>query len=141
MKIIALPKKAKHYYNGPHLQVPLYYCMDPILDNPFLNSLYKPSVSYSERWYLELRKKISNIEYDHPLVKIVMHDIELKKNLLFSTIFDYAIMKSIVNDPQLPEFRISAGVNLKKLQRWSGFFTSLLNQADISLSLDALPLN
>lgn len=118
-------------YTGPHLQMPLPACMNAALDNPFLNSLYKSSVSFTERWYLEVRKKILEENWKHPIVKVVCQDENLKKLLVKSTVIDGAIMRSVLSDPLLPGYHISAGINLKKLNRWCGFFVSLPGPEEI----------
>lgn len=112
-------------YTGPHLQMPLLTCMHPALNNPFLNALYKPDISYAERWYLEVRKRILDENWSHPIVKIICCDDNLKKALVKSTVIDGAVMRSVLNDSKLPEYHISAGINLKRLNRWCGFFVSL----------------
>lgn len=112
-------------YTGPHLQMPFPSCMNPALDNPFLNSLYKPSICYAERWYLEVRKRILEENWSHPIVRIVCADEQLKKLLVKSAVLDGAVMRSVLADPKLPGYHISAGINLKKLNRWCGFFVSL----------------
>jgi hypothetical protein len=99
--------------------------MNPALDNPFLNSLYKPSICYAERWYLEVRKRILEENWSHPIVRIVCADEQLKKLLVKSAVLDGAVMRSVLADPKLPGYHISAGINLKKLNRWCGFFVSL----------------
>lgn len=99
--------------------------MHPALNNPFLNALYKPDISYAERWYLEVRKRILDENWSHPIVKIICCDDNLKKALVKSTVIDGAVMRSVLNDSKLPEYHISAGINLKRLNRWCGFFVSL----------------
>ena len=123
--------KTSDVYNGPHYQVPLFSCMNPALNNPFLNAIYKPSVSFAERWYLEVRKRVLDSDWNHPIVRIACADDELKSLLVKSTVIDGAYMREIVQDPQLPEFHISAGINLKRLNRWCGFFVSLPDSTEI----------
>lgn len=112
-------------YTGPHLQMPLLACMCPTLNNPFLNAIYKTNVCYAESWYLEVRKRILDEDWSHPIVKIICSDNQLKKTLVKSTVIDGAVMRSVLDDPKLPEYHISAGINLKRLNRWCGFFVSL----------------
>lgn len=124
LRLIKKPQEPE-LYTGPHLQMPLVLCMNPALNNPFLNSLYKSDVTYVERWYLEVRKRILSDEWQHPVVKILCADQHLKTAIVKSTVIDGAVMRSVLNDPKLPEYHISAGINLKKLNRWCGFFVSL----------------
>ena len=79
-------------YSGPHYQVPLFSCMHPALNNPFLNSIYKPAVTYAERWYLEVRKRVLDSDWQHPIVRIACEDLELKSLLVKSTVIDGAYM-------------------------------------------------
>lgn len=118
-------------YFGPHYQVPLFSCMNPALDNPFLNAIYKNSVTYAERWFLEVRKRVLDSDWNHPIVQIACVDQQLKSLLVKSTVIDGAYMRDIVRDPKLPEFHVSAGINLKRLNRWCGFFVSLPDSIDI----------
>jgi hypothetical protein len=112
-------------YNGPHRQLDFYHCWRPWLNNPWLNKLYKESVCYTERWYLELRKMILDSQWNHPLMHSITGDIELKTMLVKSTVLDGAMCRTIINDPAYPEYHISASVNLKKINRWCAFFVSL----------------
>jgi len=118
-------------YSGPHYQVPLFSCMHPTLNNPFLNSIYKPAVTYAERWYLEVRKRVLDSDWQHPIVRIACEDLELKSLLVKSTVIDGAYMRDIVRDYKLPEYHVSAGINLKRLNRWCGFFVSLPDSTEI----------
>jgi hypothetical protein len=40
-------------------------------------------------------------------------------------VIDGAEMRAVLADASLPEYHVSAGVNLNRLQRWAGFFVSL----------------
>ncbi len=118
-------------YHGPHYQVPLFSCMHPALNNPYLNAIYKPSITYTERWYLEIRKKILEGSWQHPLVQVICSDSELKKSLVKSAVIDGAYMRNILSNERFPEYHISAGINLKRLNRWCGFFVSLPESVEI----------
>lgn len=117
--------KKEPVYLGPHLQVPLNACFHPSLNNPFLNSIYKSSISYAERWYLESRRLIMEEDWTNPIVEILMEDIDLRRRLVSSIAIDGAYMRDILSRSELPGYHVSAGVNLNRLQRWSGFFVSL----------------
>lgn len=112
-------------YTGPHRQVPLRACYQARLNNPFLNAIYKRSVSYTERWFLEARKQALEENWTHPVMEILLEDADLRRRLIESTVIDGATMRAVLADPNQPELHVSAGVNLGRLQRWSGFFTGL----------------
>ena len=119
------PKLENQIYTGPHYQIGYQACWNNRLINPVLNKLYKESVCYTERWYLELRKLVLEEEWQHPLLNSAIKDIELRKSLVKSAIFDGTLMRSVMNSEDFPEFHISAGINLKKINRWCAFFISL----------------
>lgn len=112
-------------YSGPHLQMPLRACFNPRLNNPFLNAIYKKDITFTERWYLESRKRLLGEEWNHPILDIVINDMDLRRGLVESTVIDGANMRSILSNPDRPEYHVSARVNLGRLQRWCGFFVSL----------------
>jgi hypothetical protein len=112
-------------YTGPHYQIDYQACWNQSLINPVLHKLYKESVCYTERWYLELRKLILEEEWHHPLLNSVINDIELRKRLVKSTVIDGTLMRSVMKGNDYPELQISAGINLKKINRWCAFFISL----------------
>lgn len=112
-------------YSGPHLQVPLRACSNMSLNNPFLNAIYKRSISFTERWYLESRKLILEERWDHPILDVVINDLSLRRKLVESTVIDGTTMREVLANPDKPEYHVSAGVNLNRLQRWCGFFVSL----------------
>jgi len=112
-------------YTGPHQQLAVTQCWQSHLNNPLLNKLYKDSVSYTERWYLECRRLINEELWHHPLLVSLLLDDKLKLDLIKSTIIDGVNMRSMINDLRYPEYQMSAGVNLKKLTRWCAFFVSL----------------
>lgn len=123
-------------YSGPHHQTFLEQCWAPHLNNPLLNKLYKESVSFTERWYLEVRRLVNDEIWDHPLLNSVILDPTLKYNLIKSTIIDGAYMRSIVTDETIPEYHMSASVNLKKLTRWTSFFISLPDSHETLVALN-----
>lgn len=114
-----------HAYTGPHYQVPLRACQYPGLDNPRLNALYKSSISYTERWYLETRRLILEERFEHPLIVFLQQDPEMSLKLIKSTIIDAINMREILADPCLAKYHMSASVNIKRLNRWCAFFVSL----------------
>lgn len=138
LRVIKSPsKKLLDVYTGPHHQIEYQHCWAPWLNNPLLNKLYKNSINYTERWYLELRRLIHEEMWYHPLLNSVLLDDNLKSKLVMSTIFDGANMRNILSSNLYPEYHISAGINLKKLNRWCAFFVSLPDSHDILVSLNA----
>jgi len=133
--IKSLPKVSTPYI-GPHKQLDYNSCWSPWLNNPLLNKLYKESVCYTERWYLELRRLIHEEMWNHPLLVSAIKDNTLKTDLVKSTVIDGALMRSILSTDEFPEYQISAGVNLKKLNRWCGFFVSLPDSIEILVALN-----
>jgi hypothetical protein len=125
LRVIKNTLQQPEIYTGPHRQIDVQQCWQPHLNNPLLNRLYKDSVSYTERWYLETRRLINEELWYHPILTSVLLDEELKFSLIKSTVIDGATMRSVLNNPACPEFQLSAGVNLKKLTRMCAFFVSL----------------
>lgn len=124
-------------FNGPHRQTYLEQCWAPHLNNPLLNKLYKESISYTERWFLEVRRLINDEIWDHPLLNSIVLDPDLRYNLIKSTVIDGAYMRNIINNEALPEYHMSASVNLKKLTRWASFFISLPDSHETLVDLNA----
>ena len=131
-----IDKKQELGYLGPHKQIELATCWLPYLNNPLLNKLYKENISFTERWYLETRRLINEGIWNHPLLVSILLDEQLKSRLVKSTVIDGAIMRSIINDESLPEFQVSASVNLKKLIKWCAFFTSLPDSRETLVALN-----
>jgi len=119
-----LPKLAS-VYGGPHCQLEFTSCWTKRLNNPLLNSLYKSSICYTERWYLETRRLINDELWYHPLITTLLKDQEFKSMLVTSAFIDGALMRSVINDDAYPEYQLSAAINLKKLNQWCSFFVSL----------------
>lgn len=135
------PKQQQQPYSGPHHQLHYQSCWAPWLNNPLLNKLYKDSVCYTERWYLELRRLINEEMWYHPLLQSAIKDETLKTNLVKSTVIDGALMRSVLAVDDYPEYQISASVNLKKLNRWCGFFVSLPDSIEILVALNGQSLD
>jgi hypothetical protein len=136
IRVIKSPKKSTVYF-GPHHQLEYNQCWAPWLNNPLLNKLYKDNVSYTERWYLEVRKLVLEENWYHPLLNSILLDNRLKTNLVKSTVVDGAIMRSVLQNDSYPEYHISASVNLKKLNRWCAFFVSLPDSHETLVALNA----
>jgi hypothetical protein len=123
-------------YTGPHYQIDYQACWNRSFINPLLNRLYKESVCYTERWYLELRRIVLEEEWNHPLLNITINDPNLRKRLIQSTVIDGTLMRSTMNNKDYPELHISAGVNLKKINRWCSFFVSLPDSLETLVALN-----
>lgn len=136
IRVIKSPKRTPAYF-GPHHQLEYNQCWAPWLNNPLLNKLYKDSVSYTERWYLEARKLVLEENWYHPVLSSILLDNRLRTNLVKSTVVDGAIMRSVLQNELYPEFHISAEVNLKKLNRWCAFFVSLPDSHETLVALNA----
>lgn len=115
-EIIPFPKKIKLKRIK---SVDLYHCWDRRLDNPLLNSLFKPEVSFVERWYLQTVHLLNMELTDHPLIVSLMTDNTL--DLLVELIEkDLAIQKSVEDDVTL-----STDYNLIRLNKWLVKFQGL----------------
>lgn len=112
-EIIQFPKKAPRLKIGR--SVDLYYCWDQRLNNPLLNSIFKPEVSYVERWYLQSRHLLNNEEVDHPLIKILMSTNDSTLDLLIdNTEKDLTIQRYFAD----VEYKDSTDINAGKLNSW-----------------------
>jgi hypothetical protein len=136
LKVIKNTLNTPELYTGPHQQIEINQCWQSHLNNPLLNKLYKDSISYTERWYLETRRLINEEAWHHPLLNSILLDEQLKFDLIKSTIVDGASMRNILNDNKFPEYQVSAGVNLKKLVRWCAFFVSLPDSHETLVALN-----
>jgi hypothetical protein len=141
LKVIKNTLNAPDVYTGPHQQLDVQYCWQSQLNNPLLNKLYKDSVSYTERWYLETRRLINEELWHHPVLHSILLDEKLKLELIKSTIIDGTMMRSMINNHQHPEYQMSAGINLKKLCRWCAFFVSLPDSHETLVALNGQSLD
>ena len=132
-----IDKQPLEIYTGPHCQLNFQHCWASWLGNPFLNSIYKDNVSYTERWYLELRRLINDEIWTHPLLTSVILDHTLKYNLIKSTVIDGAVVRNLLLSDAQPEYQMSAAINLKKLRRWCAFFVSLPDSLETLADLNA----
>lgn len=118
-EIIPFPKKIKLKRIK---SVDLYHCWDRRLDNPLLNSLYKPEVSYVERWYLQTVHLLNLEEMDHPLITIILSETDITLDLLLELIEkDITIQKLLTNDTIS-----TTDYNLTRLHKWQIKFQGLL---------------
>jgi hypothetical protein len=119
-EIIPFPKKIKLKRIK---SVDLYHCWDRRLDNPLLNSLYKPEVSYVERWYLQTVHLLNLEESSHPLVVTLMSLEDNTLDLIIESINkDFDIQKQFADDDIMP----LTDYNLNRLNKWRVKFQGLL---------------
>jgi hypothetical protein len=136
LKVIKNTLNGPESYTGPHRQIDIEQCWQSHLNNPLLNKLYKDSICYTERWYLETRRLINDELWYHPLLNSILLDEQLKFNLIKSTVIDGASMRNILNNNKFPEYQMSASINLKKLVRWCAFFVSLPGSHETLVALN-----
>lgn len=141
LTVIKNQTNKNNIYSGPHQQIAFYSCWSPRLNNPLLNKLYKESVCYTERWYLETQSLIRNCAWSHPLLNSIVYDLDLRTDIVKSTVLDGALMRNILKDDSLQEYHISASINLRKSTKWSAFFTSIPTSIKILVDLHDLSLD
>jgi hypothetical protein len=112
-EIIPFPKKEQPLKVARSLD--LYYCWDQRLNNPLLNTLFKPEISYVERWYLQTQHLLNLEDTNHPIIKLLLspNDNTLHR-LLDATEKDLTIQRYFVDKDNA----ISAEANVLKLNRW-----------------------
>jgi hypothetical protein len=95
--------------------VDLYYCWDSRLNNPLLNSIFKPEVSYVERWYLQTRHLLNSEANEHPILKLLFSTQDSTLDLLIeSTTKDLNIQLQSANET----YQDATDVNISRLNRW-----------------------
>lgn len=112
-EIIPFPKKDKPLKVAKSLD--LYYCWDNRLNNPLLNSIFKPETSYVERWYLQTQHLLNSEDIDHPVVKLLLSDKDNTLNLLIEdTEKDLAVQRYFADVSN----HDAAQTNVLRLNRW-----------------------
>lgn len=120
-EIIPFPKKEPVHKVSRSLD--LYYCWDRRLNNPLLNSLFKPETCYVERWYLQTKHLLNLEELDHPIIKTLLNANDDTLNVLIDVIEkDLAVQRYFVDVTN----KDSAQVNIVKLNRWLAKWQGLL---------------
>ncbi len=102
--------------------VDLYHCWDCRLDNPLLNSLYKPEVSYAERWYLQTVHLLNMELIEHPLIAILMSKDSMLELLLELIEKDLEIQKKFIEN----DTTLTTDYNIIRLHKWQVKFQGLL---------------
>lgn len=120
-EIIPFPKKEQPLKVARSLD--LYYCWDVRLNNPLLNTLFKPEISYVERWYLQTQHLLNLEDMDHPIIKLLLSTKDNTLNILIdNTEKDLTIQRYFVDKDNI----ISAEANVLKLNRWNTKWQGLL---------------
>lgn len=120
-EIIPFPKKEQPLKVARSLD--LYYCWDVRLNNPLLNTLFKPEISYVERWYLQTQHLLNIEDMDHPIIKLLLSTKDNTLNILIdNTEKDLTIQRYFVDKDNI----ISAEANVVKLNRWNTKWRGLL---------------
>ena len=111
-EIIPFPKKIKL---RKFKSVDLYYCWDRRLDNPLLNSLFKPEVNYVERWYLQIVHLLNMELVEHPLISLLFSPTDQTLDLLIELLNkDIELQKQIADD----DTTLFTDYNLIRLNKW-----------------------
>lgn len=112
-EIIQFPRKTQSLKVVKSID--LYHCWDSRLNNPLLNSIFKPEVSYVERWFLQTKHLLNNEELDHPLIKLLFSLNDNTLDLLIEN-----IEKDLTIQREFAEkcYKDSTDINIGKLNRW-----------------------
>lgn len=112
-EIIPFPKREKPLKSARSID--LYYCWDSRLNNPLLNSIFKPETSYVERWYLQTQHLLNNEETEHPVIKLLLSSKDTTLNLLIeNTEKDLAVQRYFADVNNYD----AAQTNVVRLNRW-----------------------
>jgi hypothetical protein len=116
--IIPFPKKLPHKVVK---SIDLYYCWDPRLKNPLLNSLYKSHVSHVEKWYQQTMHLLNLDQFDHPIIQLLLSPQDNTLNLLLeSTNKDLSIQHYFYNSVTIESARYNIGKLIKWQSKWQG---------------------
>jgi hypothetical protein len=120
-EIIPFPKKEQPLKVAKSLD--LYYCWDVRLNNPLLNTLFKPEISYVERWYLQAQHLLNLEDMEHPIIKLLLSSKDNTLNILIdNTEKDLAVQRYFADKDNI----VSAETNILKLNRWNSKWRGLL---------------
>lgn len=122
-EIIPFPKKAKSLKRSS--SVDLYYCWDCRLNNPLLNSIFKPEISYVERWYLQTQHLLNNEENDHPIISLLLSKQDTTLKLLIEVTEKDLVIQRFFNDSYYTT-KYATEFNIIKLNRWLSKWQCLL---------------
>ena len=120
-EIIPFPKREKPLKVARSID--LYYCWDDRLNNPLLNSIFKPETSYVERWYLQTLHLLNNEETDHPIIQLLLSNTDKTLNILIeNTEKDLAVQRYFSDFSKTD----AAQANVLRLNRWLNKWQGLL---------------
>jgi hypothetical protein len=120
-EIIPFPKKEQPLKVARSLD--LYYCWDVRLNNPLLNTLFKPEISYVERWYLQTQHLLNTEDTEHPIIKLLLSTKDNTLNMLIdNTEKDLTVQRYFADKDNI----VSAETNILKLNRWNTKWQGLL---------------
>jgi hypothetical protein len=112
-EIIPFPKKTPHNLKVSK-SVDLFYCWDQRLNNPLLNSLFKPEVTYVERWYLQSTHLLNLESFDHPIIKTLLSKDDNTLNILK----DATERDLIIQHYFVEKSTIYSDYHVARLNRW-----------------------
>ena len=95
--------------------VDLYHCWDHRLNNPLLNSIFKPEVCYVERWFLQTKHLLNNEEMNHPIIETLLNNNDSTLDLLIENTEKDLLIQRYFADLI---YKDSTDVNIGKLNRW-----------------------
>lgn len=124
-EIIPFPRKRQKSVKS----VDLYFCWDPKLNNPLLNSLFKNEICYVERWYLQITHLLNIEETTHPLISLLLNKKDSTLNLLLDATEKDLCIQHTFNDNYSTIF--STNYNITKLTKWRHKWVSLLNHREL----------
>ena len=111
-EIVPFPKPLKKKQ-----AVDLVYCWEKKLDNPYLNSIYMPTTSYVERWYLEIVHNLNKDDLTSPISKILLSKEDITLDILY-----VCTKKDLEHHLEVQDLSYicydSAQYNITRLNRW-----------------------
>lgn len=119
-KIINFPKLSRPLKKARSVE--LYYCWNSRLNNPFLNSLYRPETSYVERWYLQIQHLLHIEENNHPILQSIMSKNDQTLFLLIENTEKDLVIQRYFSDQM---YQYSVEENIIKLNRWNSKWKSI----------------
>lgn len=118
-EIIPFPKKTTL---NVVKSVDLFYCWDIRLNNPLLNSLFKPEITYAERWYLQTVHLLNLENLEHPIIKTLMSKDDKTLDILVDVVEKDLIIQRYFTEKSTI---YSTEVQITKLNRWLVKFQGL----------------
>jgi len=88
-----------------------------------LNALFKPEISYVERWYLQTQHLLNLEDMDHPIIKLLLSTKDNTLNMLIDNTEKDLIVQRYFSDK---DNIVAAETNILKLNRWNTKWQGLL---------------